>query len=593
MTMRPRLVVLLICAFLPMSACDCENTVRGWVDGRDEPRKAAPDAGKAASSDPVEVEPNEKPDSATPIRITKELRAIQGTISDPSDVDWYALTADTEEPWVLDIAIEGGPDLIAEFDLSPSEEPPLRVDVQGPGEGESLQTVTVGKLPRKVGVRAKSAGPYTIRFTKRLSGGALEFEPNDVPELARPLQAPGEIQGFIERLNDRDVYAIRAAEDGVAKLEVLGVPGVNLIVRVFGEPSFAKPLASFPVAPGARAAIPNFALKAAAEDAPPAYYLVITSAAGHDREKAYRVRLVASPDAQAGLVELEPNDGVPMPLETPAVQFSGTLHAPDDVDRFAWGLWEDMLGPDAGMPDAAVDLGPDVGSPDASADAGADAAVDPAESYWAKLPDKVEPRPIAQLEVIPDVDWADFVVEWKDDGGTTNSQPATPGQGIKLCARTLPTDRFRFAVRASRFESPSEGSVAKYDVVLRQPPTANLENEPNDKQAQADRLAAGTERVGYLGTTDDVDVWGAVVIPPNFAEDKYATTRFEAKISAREHDIMAELRDEDGGVVAKVDRAGAGEGELVAVDLPKGLYYLHVRSKVGGSCEPYVVLTQP
>jgi hypothetical protein len=106
-------------------------------------------------------------------------------------------------------------------------------------------------------------------------------------------------------------------------------------------------------------------------------------------------------------------------------------------------------------------------------------------------------------------------------------------------------------------------------------------------------MTPGGERVGYLGTTDDVDVWGVIVVPPESADDRFATTRFEAKISAAEHDIMAELRDQDGGVVAKVDRAGVGMGETVAVDLPLGLYYLHLRTKVGGSCEPYTVVTNP
>jgi hypothetical protein len=604
----PRAPLAAILVALTLSACDCENQVRKWVDGTDEPRRTTgSDAGESTSSDPVESEPNDTVERATPVVLTRELRAVRGDTSDPSDRDWFALSADVDDTWLVDVTVESTADVVVEVDLGEASDLPLKHDVREAGHGEVLQTLALGREPRRIGVSTKTPAEYTLRFKRRLSGGAIEHEPNDVAELAHPIELPGEMQGFIDRIDDRDIFAVRTETAAMSKLQFVGVPGASLIARVFGEPSFATPLASVDIPPDGRATFPNFYLPATAEDAPPSFFIVVTSASGIAPDQAYRVRAVATPETE-GLVEVEPNDGLPMPLESPQIDgMKGSLHAADDVDRYAWGFWEDLAGADAGaLVDASIaadaagqtpaDLGgtraPDAGG-DASASDGGDDNVDPLAELWAKVPEKPRPRPVAQLEVVPEDSWVTLAVEWKDDGGNSSARASRAGEPVKLCARSLPRDRFRFAVRAAEFAAPSEGSVADYTIDLVRPPVENLENEPNDTIAESDRLAPGAERVGYLGTTDDVDVWAIAIVPPESDTDKYATARFEAAIKAQTHDIMAELRDADGGVVANVDRAGVGMGEVVTVDLPKGLYYLHLRTKVGGSCEPYTVVTKP
>lgn len=620
--------LVLLCGALSLSACDCEDRVRSWVDGRDDQsqREEQVDAGAKTSSDPVEVEPNDEPDSATRLELTRELRAVRGTTSDPSDVDWFDFRVDTDEPWLLDIDVESSADVVAMVDLGAESDIPIEWDVQGEGDGEKIQTIAVGREGRRVGVRTKSPADYTLRFTRRLSGGALEWEPNDVFGHARPVELPGEMQGFIDRPDDRDIYRVRTLEDALTRFEVVGVPGVSLIVRVFDQPDFSQPLASFDVPPGGRSGIPNFFLPRTPDGEGPKYYVVVTSASGHSAEKSYRLRAIQAPPTE-GKVEVEPNDVRPMRLEDATVELSGRLHSADDVDRFAWGMWEDLVEPGADADaDADADAGADVGEvepadigvggPDAGSsprvadaglldtglldagllDTGADASADAGttgfdpDALWALLPTKEPPRPIAQLEVEPTVDWLLLGVDWKDDGGEVTARSSVAGAPVRLCARELPTDRFRFAVRSGEYAPPTQGAQGGYRVTVTTPAPDNLENEPNDTSAEADRL--DTERTGYLGTTDDVDVWGTVVVPPD-SDDPYATTRFEALLRARDHDLVVELRDQEGGVIARVDRAAAGQGERVAVDLPGGLYYLHVRTKVAGSCEPYTISLKP
>jgi hypothetical protein len=48
-----------------------------------------------------------------------------------------------------------------------------------------------------------------------------------------------------------------------------------------------------------------------------------------------------------------------------------------------------------------------------------------------------------------------------------------------------------------------------------------------------------------------------------------------------------DVLDDEGGVVARVNRSGVGGDEEIALDLPPGLYYLRVDSERGFNCEPY------
>lgn len=49
------------------------------------------------------------------------------------------------------------------------------------------------------------------------------------------------------------------------------------------------------------------------------------------------------------------------------------------------------------------------------------------------------------------------------------------------------------------------------------------------------------------------------------------------------------LLDDEGGLVAQVNRSGAGGEERLQIDLPPGLYFVHVAAKRGSGCSPYTL----
>jgi len=62
-----------------------------------------------------------------------------------------------------------------------------------------------------------------------------EQEPNDLFNQAMDIQFDKEIRGFLQKTTDRDIYRIIADTDSVADINVTGVKGINIAIRLWEE----------------------------------------------------------------------------------------------------------------------------------------------------------------------------------------------------------------------------------------------------------------------------------------------------------------------------------------------------------------------
>lgn len=245
-----RALAPLMCLSLCLGACDCEQRVRKTLsNGSKESRKGQELPQERLRSTPMEKEPNATPAQATPIVLDTELRAIEGTL-DAGDEDWFALSCTCEDgPWVLKMFVEPAEvstNIALTVQLGTGS---ARYDVTTTG-AETIPVLALSATPTRISVRALAGqGAYTIRFERRLSGGQLEAEPNDIPSLAWLMPAPGELQGFYNRVGDRDVLALNVAALDKDKLYTLQVSGIEGATQTI-ETSLSADMSTPWLAPG-------------------------------------------------------------------------------------------------------------------------------------------------------------------------------------------------------------------------------------------------------------------------------------------------------------------------------------------------------
>ncbi|MBA2661197.1 MAG: hypothetical protein H0U74_02820, partial [Bradymonadaceae bacterium] len=321
-----------------LAGCDCEQRVRKLAKPSDEKRVAA--RTEFAQIDQLsEVEPNDGPRQATPIVIRNELRPVHAEIDSAQDIDWFSVTSEGEERVMVELSVEPSDAAlnVAIYLEVPGalDVEPLLYDVARAGEIESIPILLIGPEPLRFFVAGVggTVGKYTIQFRRRLSGGAIEAEPNDFAHTPTALTIPGEIQGFYDRPRDRDIYHVGADQlkGEVYSLEITSIEGLTQSVNVYADARLEQPLLSLSVTSRGPASIPNFALPAEAQG----LWFVLSAGEGYDRQRGYRLKILEHPAETEFTLEREPNDteANPQPVVLGEV-LRGYLHDPTDVDRF-------------------------------------------------------------------------------------------------------------------------------------------------------------------------------------------------------------------------------------------------------------------
>jgi hypothetical protein len=584
------------------------------------------------SSAPEEEEPNDFPKQATLFKLGGDLRPIEAAIGDGDDTDWFALTSRNSEAWQVQITVTPASDEldpIIRVAVDGSQEAPIEYNVAGPGEVETVPILSVSSAPQLIAISGKdgSTGKYEISFQKRLSGGAIEAEPNDDIEAATRFEAPGEIQGFYDRPGDRDVYFIprKGLNGDIFHFEVSPVDDVVQQVSIYTHRSMESAYVSLQVPPARAAGIPNLALP----DDVLGVWVVLTAGESYSRDKSYRIKLLGHPPAEHAL-EAEPNDAPEIAQEIElGTRLAGYFHVPEDVDHFRLyvdgipdeseqgdseqGESEQDKGQSGGEADAGRPSDPtqaagagaaDAGSDDQAPDAGlALAPPDPLEA----LAEKTPPEHVVSVTASPRHENARLALAWTNNAdaqGQSLIESSKPGDAVTLCNRVVDSGFLDLEVRP--VERPEDTLPGGYDYGLVAEEVGGqpgLEIEPNDTRDQADKLTRKGQRTGYIARPGDTDVYAfAVPFPTPEPVDPSADAANDAKpaappepktvrlvLEASPLNLGFELLDDEGGFVAEVNRAGAGAQEKLQIDLPPGLYFVHVSAKHGFACEPYSI----
>ena len=237
-----------------------------------------------------------------------------GKLERSDDVDWFSLSHDATEPWLLEVIVEpkaAGLDLAIELEIEGQSSGAL-YNLGGPDAQESIPVLAIEQAAVRLAIRARAgSGDYAVRFKRRLTGGSIEAEPNDVASQAWPFSAPGEIQGVYDRPGDRDVFAVKLPElapviakegqlpddaRGVYTVQVSGIDGSPQVVELMTSPDQRVPWATLYVPAGAAAELPNVR--------PPEGVTMIWAALsggkGATREQAYRLKWLPYPPLPKG-----------------------------------------------------------------------------------------------------------------------------------------------------------------------------------------------------------------------------------------------------------------------------------------------------
>lgn len=636
----PRRIFLLVSLLLlATSSCDCEQRVRGLFRGSTDSKKEAERAEKrraaGESSAPREQEPNDTPEEANEFALGSDMRPIRAEINSPDDRDWFAFSTQDGEDSQVTMTVtprSSNLDLVLRLEVPGSPDAPLEYHLEGAGEPESIPVLALSKTPQRVMIFGanQSTGEYEISFQKRLSGGNIEAEPNDDIEAATRFEAPGSIEGFYDRPDDRDIFFIpgELLQDEVYQVELTAVPGLVQRARFYTQRDFSSPHFSLQVGPDAPGGLPNLHVPKGIEG----LWVVLSAGEKYSREHSYRLSILAHPPAK-GEVEVEPNDSAETAQKLAlGARLSGYFHVPEDVDYFRIYAGEipdesadplDELEEEEDEEESAVaeDIADIVEEKDDAESAEelledelpAGEPVDPLE----RVADKDPPEPMLRAEVKPLHEELAVAIAATPSQGSRVSTSADPGERAVLCNLPFKGDYLDVQVRPAGEDElePSEG----FDYELLSEDTSKLpgiEVEPNDSAEDADKLLAGEKRVGFLSSSSDIDVFaigvpfpepeadaseaseeagdsadrppmgGSPLMP---AGDSAAPRSVEILLGPNPANLAFELRDDEGGAVAKVDRAGPGGEERLKIDLPPGLYFIHVSGTQTDACMPYEI----
>ena len=620
-----------LCAVLALSSCKCEDKIRRALSDKGDRAVIAQDASK--SSTPRDVEPNERPEAATPIRLTEELRAIQGELDSAEDVDWFALSHGGEQAWLLEVIVEPRePTLDLALELALEGQASGAVyQLAGPGQPESIPLVALEGSPLKLAVRSRGGhGAYTMRFVRRISGGAVEAEPNDVARMAWPFEVPGEIQGLYDRPGDRDVFIVRlppiAADggdggdgprddaQGVYTVQVSGLEELPQSLELMTSIEQQVAWMSLLVPAGQAAEIPNLRPDVST------LWLALSAGQGASREQAYRLKWLAHPPLPPGQrLEAEPNDEPAQAMSLPPrdAQVRGYLHHAQDRDvmRLELGASSEpaQLPSPAAQPSPQAspsktpkrdeidlfapptqDVGQDVGQ---ATDQATDQAERPAPLTLPPWPVKSPAPYVVDLIVSPQHPTLVPKVTWLSGplGGQSAQSPG-PKQPAVWCAQPLPAQPVELAISGER-RAPLPAQHVGPDYLLQtrvRSPKADEEIEPNDARQQADPLRPGSPVQGMISREADVDFFVVDLPEAPLKPDAQGLWQHRVEVSLQAHPLNLKLTiyDEDGVALTSpegLNASGAGGAERFTGDWPAGRYFVAVSATQGALCEPYTL----
>jgi hypothetical protein len=612
-----RLTFAVLATTLMTSSCDCDDKIRKMISNPGERGESATkklDTGDLGKQGPAEKEPNDFAEQATLLELGGDLRPVVGEVENETDRDWFALTSRNDEIWQVEATITPKSDRldpVVRVAIDDAEDAALTYDIAGPGEPEVIPILNVTPDPTRIYVRGKegSKGQYELTFKKRLSGGAIEAEPNDEVSVAERFKAPGEIQGFHDRPNDRDVFYVprKNLTGEVFDFEVTST-GYPQTIAVYGDRKLETPLVRMQVPPEEPARIPNLELPEGALGV----WIVSSAGESYSRDRSYRLRLLPhSPEAVE--LEAEPNDTDETAQKLAlGDELAGYLHTPDDVDRLriyvdGVPVEEGDEGADAGTAKQKPEGAPDAGGPEKPVDAGAadqgDAGAQPKAPVdpLAALPEKESPEHLVRVDLTPRKETLRVALA-KYDGADADPvvlEADEPGEPVVLC--NVRQDDGYVDVEVRPLSSEEDTMTSGFDYTLTSSDVSEregLEIEPNDARETADRLTPEQPRDGFVTTEGDVDVYAFGITVPETRPDPDAgsqptpsmpnqTRRVELRLEGNALNMSFDVLDDEGGVVARVNRSGVGGDEEIALDLPPGLYYLRVDSERGFNCEPY------
>lgn len=614
-----RYLIPVVLVVLATSSCECEERIRKMIsdpgDRKQQVEEAKQRRQKSESSAPKEEEPNDFPKQATLFELGGDLRPVEASIGKADDKDWFALTSQNGESWQVEATVTPTSDTldpVIHVAVAGSEDAPTSYNVAGPGEPESIPILAVSSDAQRIMVTGQggSTGEYELSFQKRLSGGSVEAEPNDDIDVATRFEAPGEIQGFYDRPNDRDVYFVpRKNLTGEAfTLEVSPVDGVMQQVRVYTHRSMETPYLTLQVPQTASAGLPNVSLPANVLGV----WIVLTGGESFSRDQSYRLKLLAHPPVEHAL-EVEPNDAAESAQKIAlGAELAGYFHSNEDTDHFR--LFVDGIpaegepadGPQAvDEPDAETPQQEQVGEADAgsseSADAGADTGIaqQPVNPLDA-VADKEPAEHVVRVSIAPKHEKTRLALAWSVPGAQkspTVIEATEPGEEVTLCNTIIEEDHVDLEVRRLATEEGPLDAGFDYGLIAQDVQNSpGLEIEPNNTREAADKLEPNQERVAYIAQAGDTDVFAfAVPYPTPAAQDGAdanappppAPRQVRLTLGANPLNLGFKVLDDEGGLIAEVNRAGAGAAEKLQLDLPPGLYFVHVGAKRGFACEPY------
>ncbi len=540
--------------------CKCEDTVRQAV----EASKPKPAELEQIIPETAEKEPNDAPEQATSLALGHELRVFTAGLESPGDIDWFALTSTIAPQELVELRVvpeSAGLNLSLHLQAGAGTTPPLTYDVSGPGEAEVVSVLKIGSVPLRFAVRsaADGQGAYRIEFSRRMNAN-VEFEPNDNPEIAIPLTVPSEIQGLIDRPDDRDVFVIAASEaPQVIRIDYEPVPGVTQVLRIFDSDRFDTSLAAmqFGGAQGERGGVPAWE-KAAHQ----LLFVVITTSGGFDRRTPYLLRTSLQTELDKD-VEVEPNDRMARPLAVPG-QLLGTFYAPEDIDRFTLGVLvpEVLEVPDGVVTPPNKHLALDAGH------LAVDAGLPPFE-FAAKL--RKWAMMVLKVEALQDGDV--IGVSLNSPGGERTWVLDASTRIVEVCEAEFRPGEMDVSIRPVQL-GPADRKTFDYRIETQVLDGAELEIEPNNSIEQADQIK--TVRGGFFGK-DDVDVFGFQLVAQPEGTQKVAIDLVNAGPGA-----TIELVDSTNALIAQSDRA-----RKLEVELPDGVYF--IRAQGPESCTPYEI----
>ena len=609
--------MLVVCLLLTLASCNCEQTVRKILTNRSQPNPKGFDDIEE-SSQPSESEPNDAPEQATLIRLGNELRPVDGEISKTGDVDWFALrTPKTEKPWLVSLSVEpeGDFDPRIEVELEAHRTERSTYDTAKAGETERVDNLEVSNDVRRIAVRGRegTTGAYRLEFKKKLTGGAVEREPNDSRESATLYEFPGEVQGFYGRPEDSDWFQVIRddAEAGIYRLTVTPTGDFPHRLKLFTGREAEEPYLSAQIPPEESLFVPNVRIPEKIDG----LWFLMEAGDSYDPKAGYRLRLVAHPAEENHLLEGEPNNGEKHALGMKLGEVArGYLHTPSDIDRYDLAVGRPL--PSEMEADTADGAARDVSTavaepePDTGVDAGRDVGdggigstyVHPIES----VPEKTPPAHVVQVGLRPmSKDDRLALVRWPGgEGGRSQKTVATadePGETVKLCNMPVERALLHLGVRGEQIEERrlKRGFTYELTAVDIAEEVEGLEVEPNGSREKADRLELGVRRAGFISRAEDRDVFAFGIADPRRAEAASGSAGGDAGIEPPEPaSVHIELQgnklnlgfkvlDREGGLIAEVDRGGAGGDEKTDIDLPPGLYFVEVTSKRGFECSPY------